>query len=106
MGITDVVFDRELITTTIEEQKRPVKPIIHLYVLVAWDHQGEPMESQPTCASESERLNFIPLSAFSTFFKIYIHRLAKLQLMAERKSGGDWWGDKGRRGGGEECPLV
>ena len=41
MGITDLMFDRELITTTIEEQKRPVKPIIHLFMLVAWDHQGD-----------------------------------------------------------------
>ena len=27
--------------TTIEEQKRPVKPIIHLFMLVAWDRQGD-----------------------------------------------------------------
>ena len=27
--------------TTIEEQKRPVKQIIHLFMLVAWDHQGD-----------------------------------------------------------------
>ena len=27
--------------TTIVEQKRPVKQIIHLFMLVAWDHQGD-----------------------------------------------------------------
>ena len=32
---------KELIITTIEEQKRPVMPIIHLFMLVAWDHQGD-----------------------------------------------------------------
>ena len=40
-GFTDLVFDKELIITTIEEQKRPVMPIIHLFMLVAWNHQGD-----------------------------------------------------------------
>jgi hypothetical protein len=33
MGITDFVFDRGLINTTIEEQKRPVKPICLCWLL-------------------------------------------------------------------------
>ena len=34
------VSHQKTITTT-EEQKRPVKPIIHLFMLVIWDHQGD-----------------------------------------------------------------
>ena len=44
----------ELITTTIEEQTRPVKPIIYLFMLVASNNQGD-WTNEPMCGSERER---------------------------------------------------
>ena len=39
--MTHATIDHQKIITTIEEQKRPTKSIIHLFMLVAWDHQGD-----------------------------------------------------------------
>ena len=56
--------------TTIEEQKRPVKQIIHLFMLVPWDHQGDWTNRELTyvCFWKRKAQNISVLSLLSELF--------------------------------------
>ena len=58
--------------TAIEEQKRPVKQIIHLFLLVAWDHQGDWTNRELTyvCFWKWKAQNISVLSLLSQLFSI------------------------------------
>ena len=70
--------------TTIEEQKRPITQIIHLFMLVAWDHQGDWTNRELTyvCFWKRKAQNISAFSLLSQLFskinKKYFSMIGKI----------------------------
>ena len=68
MTQANIIYKKPI--TNIEEQKRPIKQIIHLFMLVAWDHQGDWTNRELTyvCFWKRKAQNISILSLLSQLF--------------------------------------